>query len=60
MANWLHLAWGYLRTQEDFIKKAFDATVLIRRDGTHSLSLKRLGRPYDPIFMPAAAAAAMP
>ena len=30
MGNWLHLGWGHLLTQESFIKKSFDNTLLIR------------------------------
>ena len=50
MATWLNLTWGMLRLRRTFIKKAFDATCLVRKDGANRLQLKRLGRPYLPEF----------
>ena len=50
MGNWLHLGWGHLLTQESFIKKSFDNTLLIRKDAANRLTLKRLGRTYVPSF----------
>jgi hypothetical protein len=48
MAQWLDMAWAGFRTKESFIRKSFDATVLIEKNGEHSLTLKRLWRPYTP------------
>jgi hypothetical protein len=48
MALWLDMAWADFRTKESFIRKSFDATVLIEKNGENSLTLKRLGRPYTP------------
>jgi hypothetical protein len=49
MGYWLHLAWGGLRMRNIFLEGSFTTTVLIRKDGTHSLKLDRLDRKYSPV-----------
>ena len=51
LARWTDMCWGILRTQLAFIRKCFDATVLVAKDGSHSLRMKRLGRPDRPKFV---------
>jgi hypothetical protein len=51
LARWADMSWGILRTQVAFIRKCFEATILIMKDGSHRLHMKRLSRPYKPIFL---------
>ena len=51
LARWTDITWGILRTQVAFIRKCFDATCLVMKDGSHRLHMKRLTRPYKPIFL---------
>jgi len=50
LAKWVDMSWGILKTQATFIRKCFDATVLVAKDGSNRLRMKRLGRPYRPNF----------
>ena len=50
LAQWLDLTWGLLRHYRAFIRKCFDATVLVKKDGSHELRLKRLHRAYKPLL----------
>jgi hypothetical protein len=50
LAQWLDLSWGLLRHYRGFIRKCFDPTVLVKKDGSHELRLKRLHRAYTPLL----------
>ena len=50
LASWANISWEILKTQSAFIRKCFDATVLVAKDGSNRLRMKRLGRPYSPVF----------
>ena len=49
LASWADHAWAMLQTHSTSIRKCFDATCLIAKDGSHKLHMKRLNRPYQPI-----------
>ena len=48
LASWLDMSWGLMKTQEAFIRKTFNATVLVTKDGAHKYRMKKLSVPYDP------------
>ena len=50
LAAWADMSWALIRTQHGFIRKCFEATVLVKQDGSHNLRMERLGRPYKPNF----------
>ena len=52
MAMWADNTWGLLRTEGSFTHKCFVNTVLIKKDGSHSLKMKRLRRDYKPKLKP--------
>ena len=52
LAEWLSISWSLIRTQHDFIRKCFDATVLVQKSGENRLRMDRLAWPYVP-FSPA-------
>ena len=51
MASWVSRAWEYLKVYEkDLIRRSFEKSIFIKRDGTNKLELERVSEKYVPQF----------
>jgi hypothetical protein len=47
MAMWVDAAWEFMKGYPAFMEKAFESTVLIKKDGSHNLKFPRFSGIYD-------------
>ena len=50
LAEWIDATWGVIKNDLAFIRKTFEATVLVNKHGGHKLHIDRLPEAYDPLF----------
>ena len=52
LAMWVEIAWKMCAAKSEFIRKIFEGTVLVDKEGEHHLRMERLeGITYNPFAM---------